>query len=332
MLFVILQVSHFLKHKSFIREDHLWTSIYRLYNNMSMEGVSRFDPKVFEEQYNTLVKKVIWPLSLEHIREKGGVGKPHNILLYGLYGAGKSQLLTHVLAERKYTLPNGKDITLNANVLNIGVSEFADMLVKSVSGFRKRLSDIHENTGLPIILIVEDIDTIIKEVGTESDPVSQALTTFFEGVGSLPVTVITSTNCPERLPERHLRPNRLDVLSAFNYPIEEGVLKGVLHTHWTRANLEKTWNARVSFDAFSEHVLPKIENFTASHVAAFIKTLIEELEFEDQTSLDKSSIFAIVDRSLEMVIVPIGDMTERQESMQRWYANLTSRNSKKIGF
>ena len=41
--------------------------------------------------------------------------------------------------------------------------EFADLLVKSASSFRKRLSDIHENTGNPIILIIEDIDTIVKE-------------------------------------------------------------------------------------------------------------------------------------------------------------------------
>ena len=58
--------------------------------------------------------------------------------------------------------------------------EFADLLVKSVSGFRKRLSDIHENTGRPIILVIEDIDTIVKEQWLDSDPVSQAMTTLFE--------------------------------------------------------------------------------------------------------------------------------------------------------
>ncbi len=97
-----------------------------------------------------------------------------------MYGTGKSQFLTHIIGEREYVLPNGKQIHLEANVINIGLMEFADLLVKSISGFRKRLSDIHENTGLPIILIIEDIDTIIKERGSESDPVSQALTTLFE--------------------------------------------------------------------------------------------------------------------------------------------------------
>jgi len=58
--------------------------------------------------------------------------------------------------------------------------EFIDLLTKSASSFRKRLSDIHENTGKPIVLIIEDIDTIVKENDTESDPVSQAITTLFE--------------------------------------------------------------------------------------------------------------------------------------------------------
>jgi Cdc6-like AAA superfamily ATPase len=114
------------------------------------------------------------------VNEKGKPGKPHNALLYGLYGTGKSQLLMHLLSTREFTLPNGKNIHLNANVININVSEFAELIVKSASGFRKRLSDLHENTGLPIILVIEDLDTLIQEDGIKSDPISQALTTCFE--------------------------------------------------------------------------------------------------------------------------------------------------------
>lgn len=66
-----------------------------------------------------MVRKVIWPLSREHKVEKGTIGKPHNMLLYGVYGTGKSQLLTHLIGEREYTLKNGKEIHLEANVINI---------------------------------------------------------------------------------------------------------------------------------------------------------------------------------------------------------------------
>lgn len=90
--------------------------------------------------------KVVWPLSREYREKKGNIGKAHNALLYGVYGTGKSQLLTYLIKEREYTLKNGHTIHLDANIINIGILEFADMLVKSASGFRKRLSDIHENT------------------------------------------------------------------------------------------------------------------------------------------------------------------------------------------
>jgi len=33
---------------------------------------------------------------------------------------------------------------------------------------------------MPIVLVIEDIDTIVKEQGTDSDPVSQGITTLFE--------------------------------------------------------------------------------------------------------------------------------------------------------
>lgn len=82
--------------------------------------------------------------------------------------------------------------------------------------------------------MIEDIDTIIKEQGLDSDPVSQAMTTLFEGVGSLPVTVITSTNNPEIVPQRHLRPNRLDTVLAFPYPLKEESIRDILRAHWQR--------------------------------------------------------------------------------------------------
>lgn len=131
-------------------------------------------------------------------------------------------------------LPHGRNIHLDANVLHIGVMEFSDLLLKSTSAFRRRLSDIHENTRRPIILIIEDIDTIVKEQGSDSDPVSQAMTTIFEGIGSLPVTVVASTNNPEILPQRHLRPNRLDTMIAFSYPLKQEEIRSVLEVHWSR--------------------------------------------------------------------------------------------------
>jgi len=72
-----------------------------------------------QDQYDTLVRKVIWPLSSQYKEKNGKIGKAHNVILYGVYGTGKSQILTHMISERKYRLPNGKEIDFEANVINI---------------------------------------------------------------------------------------------------------------------------------------------------------------------------------------------------------------------
>ncbi len=326
-LFVIIQTSYFLKHKKLLPAHIVWREIYEMYNRLSLDGVERFDPSSMKEQYDTMVQKVIWPLSAEHKKKKGVIWKPHNMLLYWVYGTGKSQLLTHLIAERKYVLRNGEEIHLEANVINIWIMEFTDLLVKSISGFRKRLSDIHENTWRPIILVIEDIDTIIKEQWLESDPVSQAMTTLFEWVWSLPITVIASTNNPEILPQRHLRPNRIDTLVSFPYPIEEPLLRSILQVHW-----EKKWLHKMIWDVLDlaqveSSILERIKHYTASHISALCRGIYEALEFEDIKQLWASWIWNVIKKEIDDCLVPLSDMQEREKCMIQWRSKLWSKGN-----
>lgn len=330
-LFVTIQTSYFLKNKKLLPTHLVWREIYAMYNRLSLEWVERFDPSTMKEQYDTLVKKVVWPLSAEHKEKKGGVWKPHNVLLYGVYGTGKSQLLTHLIAERKYTLPNDEEIHLDANVINIWIMEFADLLVKSASSFRKRLSDIHENTGNPIILIIEDIDTIVKEQWLDSDPVSQAMTTLFEWVWSLPVTVIASTNNPEILPQRHLRPNRLDTLLSFEYPMKKSQLKPILQTHWKGKWLsDMIWHI-LPLSQIGDSIIDRVSHFTPSHISALCLGIYEALEFVNIEELWLDWIKTIIDREINNCLVPVSDMQARENSMQKWRSGLGS-SGNSIGF
>jgi hypothetical protein len=61
------------------------------------------------------------------------------------------------------------ELHLNANTININIFELIELIQKDISVFKKRLSDIHDNTKLPIILVIEDIETIVNEQGVESD-------------------------------------------------------------------------------------------------------------------------------------------------------------------
>jgi hypothetical protein len=48
-------------------------------------------------------------------------------------------------------------------VVNCTIFDLVNILQNDISYFKKRLSDIHENTKLPIILAIEDIETIMNE-------------------------------------------------------------------------------------------------------------------------------------------------------------------------
>jgi len=41
-----------------------------MYNALSLEGMEVFPSSTMKEQYDTLVKKVVWPLSKEHKEKK----------------------------------------------------------------------------------------------------------------------------------------------------------------------------------------------------------------------------------------------------------------------
>lgn len=322
ILYGMIQISHFLRTKTLLPSVEVWREIYDMYNALTLEGVERFDAKTMKEQYDTLVKKVIWPLSREHREEKGKFGKAHNTLLYGVYGTGKSQLMTHIMSEKEYVLPNNKTIHLDANVIHVSIGEFAEMLLKSVSSFRRRLSDIHENTKKPIILVIEDIDTIVKEQGTDSDPVSQAMTTIFEGVGSLPVTVVASTNNLEILPQRHLRPNRLDTLISFEYPLDITTIQSVFRLHWERKGLEKKLPGMC--EKIQDILCEKMKLFTPSHVAAFCLSVAETLEFVDTASMSDNELQALITKEVENCLVPVKDMQDRSMSMSQWRRSLNA--------
>lgn len=331
LLFITTQISYFLKNGKVLETRELWREIYGVYNKLSLEGTEIFPSSTMKEQYDTLVKKVVWPLSKEHKEKKGRIWKSHNSVLYWVYGTGKSQLLTHLISESKYELPNWEKINLEAVVINISVMEFADLLVKSSSEFRKRLSDIHENTWKPIILVIEDIDTIIKEEGMQSDPISQAMTTMFEWVGSLPLTVITSTNNPEILPQRHLRPNRFDVPIWFNYPLSPELLWSILKVHLERNGLIESFKNYFSSEQLHDLIINRIIHYTPSNVAALCLSIYEDIEFEDLEFLWIEWVKKLIEVSLSNQLVPAKDMKAKQESMQKWRDSLSD-NGGNIGF
>lgn len=332
-LFLLAQTSRFIGHGDFLDSKQLWTLIYRAYNRLATENVAMFDISVFEEQYREIVRNVIWPLSREYFEKYGKSGRAHHTVLAGLYGTGKSQFLLSLLSQKEFEF-EGKTLHLNANTVNIGLMDFVDILTKNTSDFKKRLSDIHENTKLPIGLIIEDIDTLINEEGGKSDIVTQAMTNFLEGVGSMPVTVVTSSNYPERLSERLIRPNRFDRIIPFNVPLPEKVVREAFANHVKRNRLETIFaDSGIDVRTVTEEFVPRMKDFTTSHVGSFAEAIRHDYEFEKEFDPEYRTSMAVLDSLFGSILVSVDDIQMRQKTITAWYEKLLDRAGKqKIGF
>lgn len=336
-LFLLAQTSRFLAHGDFLDPKQLWTLIYRTYNRLSTENVSTFDISVFETQYREFLKNVVWPLSAEYHEAHGKPGKARHTVLVGLYGTGKSQFLLNLISKKEFPVAGATSATtlhLNANTVNMGIMDLVDILSKNASDFKKRLSDIHENTKLPIVLIIEDIETIINEEGGKSDVVTQALTNFFEGVGSIPVTVVTTTNYPERLSERLIRPNRIDSVIRFDVPLPGKLLEHALGSHLERNGLVPTLeSAGISKSAVIEAFVPRMKDFTTSHVGAFAEAIRHDRDFESKFDPSYRLTMERLDAIFGSILISVDDIQLRQKVIGEWHDRLLDRAGKqKIGF
>ncbi len=147
----------------------------------------------------------------------------------------------------------------------------------------------------------------------------------------MPLTVLASTNNPELLPQRHLRPNRIDTLIGFSYPVAPELLSNVLSVHWNRRGLDQKLAGVTSLDDMPSEILDSIKNFTPSHIAALCLAIEEELEFEDVEKLGEDGIHAIIVQEIEKALVPVSDMQDREKEMKKWRSSLTAKSSG-IGF
>ena len=128
--------------------------------------------------------------------------KADNLLLAWPYGTSKSQFLMHLLLNKKWEF-NNKEFLLNASVIPIWLQEFKALLMEGVGWIKTRIDQIYQRTHAPIILIVEDLDTLVNEKKHDiNDEIAQSMTIFFEWLGSLPVTVVTTSNDPTKFSER----------------------------------------------------------------------------------------------------------------------------------
>lgn len=326
-IFLSTQISYYLRYWKFIDRRQLYTAIYDEYNALMLKDQNMFDISIFWPQYEKLVKDLIYPLSIEYFNKYWKLWTPKNLLIVWLQWTGKSQFLFNLLNQKQFIL-NNKTFHLNANVLSVNIVELIDMLWNVSSSIKLRLADIYENTWIPIILTIEDIETVVNEKWGESDIITEALTNFFDGMWSIPVTVVATTNHPVRLSPRLLRPWRLENIMPFLLPLPVHIRTSLIETHIT-----KNWLEDYLPNGFLDKYLTKTNRFTSSHIAWFMRSIKLYLDYETEFNLQFVLRWDDIDRIYDKFPLWLNNLMEDQKYIVKWLESLESKDDKlKIWF
>jgi SpoVK/Ycf46/Vps4 family AAA+-type ATPase len=325
LIYITSQIAYFLEHKKFLDNHQLFTEIYHRYNQIALKNTEIFNIDVLEEQYQQFFKDIVRPLTIEYQEQNGQAGKPRNSILAWIHGTGKSQFLLNLLQNKTF-IYRGKEYRINCNVINMSVVVFSNLVSQDSSAFKKKLSDIYENTGIPILLAIEDLDVLINEEWRNYDIATQCITTFFDGVGSIPISVVTATNYPERISPRLLRPNRLENVIMYNMPLPAAYRRKILETHIKRNKVEEIMNDPI-FKKYREHkILVDTKRFTSSHIGAFIKNIKDHIDFEREFDKDYKIWIKDIENIYNNILLSIDDIQQRQEALTSWLKLIQSKN------
>lgn len=308
-IYLMTQIWYYIKHKTFLDEKQLYSNMYFKYTEQMVAWEKVHDISIMEEKYDNLMKNIIIPLSLEW---KDLWIKPKNTVFTWPYGTWKSQFLLNLLSQREFKF-KWKSFHLNANVIDINVWLFEWLLMNDFGWLRTKLDEIFEKTWMPIVLVIEDFETILNEkLHWINDKVSQKLTTFLEWIWSIPVTIVTSTNNPNRIPERLVRPNRFSNIIPFFLPTDKEK-KVILDNH-----LSDKWiklNKKIKTSLFKTRLF---EKWTASHLAAFVEELKNIIDtwkiFWEDISLDLEMVIKVADN----INISLSDLEKIIKEQKDW--------------
>ena len=319
-VYLISQVWTFISNWKFKKKSQLYFDIYNRYNKTFFND-TLYDISILKENYKKFFKNIILPFTKEGLERWI---KASDIILAWVYWTWKSQFLKHLLLNKEWEV-NWEKFFLSANVISFGLQEFKSLLATWTWWIRTRLDEIYQNTKAPIILIVEDIDTLINEkMHWVNDEIAQALTILFEWVGSLPINFITTSNDPTKFSERLIRPWRLEEIIIFNRPTEKEK-KQMLIEHLKKANLELSEN--ILNIIYKSKI---ITDWTSSHIWKLVKDIsnhikIKELFDNNNNHITEEEIVEIINN----IAIPIWDIESTESKINNWHKNVKWKKFKK---
>ena len=201
-----------------------------------------------------LTRAVDWPLTSPELFENLDIDPPAGVLLYGPPGTGKTMLARAVASDS------------DANFIPVEGPELMNKYVgESERAVRRVFEQARANT--PAVVFFDEIDSVgATRTDEGSSPatervVSQLLTELdgIEGRGG--VTVVGTTNRPDRLDDALLRPGRFDRAVEVSLP-DASDRAEILRAHVDPASV-----ADVDFAALAD----RTDGYTGSDIAAVVR-------------------------------------------------------------
>jgi len=214
---LVVQISYLLGKKKLINNRILMAAICRELNRVGTSNIQRDALYGMHSVLETIERVLVMPLQRPDIA-KVLEFPPESILLVGVPGVGKS-FLSHYLMTGDY---NAIFAAVDSERVRSDLRMSNDI---GVTMLFLKIDKIRSETGLPIVLLLDDIDIIL-----DKDDVVAKFLGLMQGIRQKGFFIIASTNHPEKIDYRLLEPGRFSKVVHVGLPKESDRV-GVIATH-----------------------------------------------------------------------------------------------------
>ncbi len=214
---LVVQTAYILARQQQINRRILMTSVFKELNHI---GAAAFDKsKLYGMESVLAVIERVLLLPLQQPKISNWLNfRPESILMVGVPGVGKT-MLAHYLMSGDY---NAVFCSIDSDRLRQDLKASGE---KGISPMLLRIDNIKEITALPVILLIDDIDVVVKE-----DEILSKFLNILQGIRERGLHLLCSTNYPERIDDRLLEPGRLSKIVHVPLP-DLKTRRGVMRTH-----------------------------------------------------------------------------------------------------
>ena len=314
-LYYYIQINYYLKYQKILPKEVVYANLYHELNQVQSNWWL-YDISIYKKQYKQFIESIIWPFSKESLTSKSRTIQDHIVFAW-LAWTWKSQFMQTLLTQKEYVY-NKQTLTLNATVMSININEFLVMITQN-NFFIQR---IYKNTGLPIILVIEDLDTILSDETEAWNNIVQAITNFLQWVGETPITLITSTNFLHRFPQRILRPWRFNKIIWFDLELTNEEFSWIIRQHITNNKLKEP-KKREELLEKNKH---RMKHFSAAYLAKVIQNIAAHHDFQTFNKVKNWEKELLLNTILDTMIIPLEDINhanaQYKETMKKVTAQL----------